>query len=193
MLCSSFIEELKSKNILVVGITLRSGVSISNTLFRLNIKHSLTDIKTIDKLKDECNALMDKNATIFAGVQDESILKNIDLIILSPGVALASKFIQIAINKNIEVIGEIEFAYRLIPFNNYICITGTDGKTTTSTLIYEILKKHSKTTLKGNIGDTFSKVIKYRRIMGFMKRDMLCLFLGFILYSWLLLEQVYML
>ncbi len=154
-----YINYLKTKCILVVGITLRSGVSVSNTLFNLKIKHALSDSKNYEELAVIRENLLDKNALFFAGKQDENILNNIDFLILSPGVAVSSNFIQMAVEKNIEIVSEIEFAYRLIPFNNYVAITGTDGKTTTSTLTYEILKNTKKSTLCGNIGEAFSKHI----------------------------------
>jgi len=154
---SNYINYLKTKNILIVGVTLRSGVSISNTLYSLGVKHSLTDSKDYESLATERDALLDKNAKFYTGQQDHKILEGISLIILSPGVPLKSNLMKEAVNKKIEIISEIEFAYNVRPNVNYIAITGTDGKTTTATLTHKIINASKKAMLLGNVGNTFSK------------------------------------
>ena len=66
-----------------------------------------------------------------------------DMLILSPGVSPELDFIREARDKGAEIIGELEIAYR-IGHGNYIAITGTNGKTTTTTLVGEILKRLRK-------------------------------------------------
>ena len=156
---SNYINYLKTKNILIVGVTLRSGVSVSNTLYRLNVPHSLTDSKEYESLAIEREALLSKNAIFHTGHQSHEILDEVDLIILSPGVPLKSNLMKEAVNKKIEIISEIEFAYNIRPKINYIAITGTDGKTTTATLTHKIISASKKARLLGNVGNTFSKDI----------------------------------
>ncbi len=162
----TYIKVLKKQNILILGAALRSGVSIANTLydinrtFNVNIKYALSDSKTEEQLKDSIEALKDKDIKLFFGNQDISILDNITLIIISPGILHTIPIVEEAKRRNIKIIGEIEFAYNFIPNRNYIAVTGTDGKTTTVTLIHEIIKSYKKARLLGNVGNTFSKEIE---------------------------------
>lgn len=155
-----YIDYLKKQNILIVGAAPRSGVSIANTLFDLGIEYTLSDNKSKEELKESIDALKNKHSNFFFKNQDINILKDVTLIIISPGVPREIPLIKEAYNKNVKVIGEIEFAYRLIPDNKYIAITGTDGKTTTTTLTYEIIKSYKDARLVGNVGNTFSKDVE---------------------------------
>lgn len=165
MLNIDYINFLNNNSILIVGFTPRSGVSIANTIYRINseyntsIQYSITDSKKKEDLEYSISLLKDKNIKCFFENQDPSILDNITLIIISPGVPQSINLIKEAKKKNIMIIGEIEFAYNLLPNNHYIAITGTDGKTTTSTLIYHIISSCRDSKLLGNVGNTFSKEI----------------------------------
>ena len=162
----TYIKVLKKQNILILGASIRSGVSIANALYdinismNINIQYSLTDSKTKEELEDSISELKDKNIKKFFGNQDISILKNITLIITSPGVSQSIPLIMEAKKRGIKIIGEIEFAYNLLPNRNYIAITGTDGKTTTATLIHQIINSYKDSILAGNIGNTFTKEIE---------------------------------
>ena len=164
MLNKNYINFLKKQNILILGATPRSGISIANIIYNINkseninINYALSDSKEKDELNLE--DLKDKNAKLFFGIQDSSILENITLIIISPGVPQSISLIEEAKKRKIKIIGEIEFAYNLLPNRNYIAITGTDGKTTTVNLIYNIVRSFKKARLLGNVGNTFSKEIE---------------------------------
>lgn len=166
MLNREYINYLEKQNILILGATLRSGVSITNVLYdincnnNINIEYALSDSKTEEELKLSIEALKDKNAKLYFGKQDANILKDITLIIISPGVPQSIDIVKEAKKRNIKVIGEIEFAYNLIPDRNYISVTGTDGKTTTVNLIYSIISSYKKARLLGNVGNTFSKEVE---------------------------------
>lgn len=166
MLNREYINYLEKQNILILGATLRSGVSIANVLYDINcnndinIEYTLSDSKTEEELKLSIEALKDKNAKLYFGKQDANILKDITLIIISPGVPQSIDIVKEAKKRNIKVIGEIEFAYNLIPDRNYISVTGTDGKTTTVNLIYSIISSYKKARLLGNVGNTFSKEVE---------------------------------
>ena len=164
MLNKNYIDFLKKQNILILGATPRSGISIANVIYdinkseNININYALSDSKEKDKLNLE--DLKDKNSKLFLGSQDSSILENITLIIISPGVPQSISLVEEAKKRKIKIIGEIEFAYNLLPDRNYIAITGTDGKTTTVNLIYNIISSYKKARLLGNVGNTFSKEIE---------------------------------
>lgn len=166
MLNREYINYLEKQNILILGATLRSGVSIANVLYDINcnndinIEYALSDSKREEELKLSIEALKDKNAKLYFGKQDANILKDITLIIISPGVPQSIDIVKEAKKRNIKVIGEIEFAYNLIPDRNYISVTGTDGKTTTVNLIYSIINSYKKARLLGNVGNTFSKEVE---------------------------------
>ncbi len=165
MLNIDYINFLNNNSILIVGFTPRSGVNIANTIHRINseyntsIQYSITDSKKKEDLEYSISLLKDKNIKCFFENQDPSILENITLIIISPGVPQSINLIKEAKKRNIMIIGEIEFAYNLLPNNYYIAITGTDGKTTTSRLIYHIISSYRDSKLLGNVGNTFSKEI----------------------------------
>ncbi|MCZ9893395.1 UDP-N-acetylmuramoyl-L-alanine--D-glutamate ligase [Brachyspira hyodysenteriae] len=131
-----------------------------NRAFNTNIKYALSDSKTEEELKDSIEALKDKDVKLFFGNQDISILDNITLIIISPGIPHTIPIVEEAKRRNIKIIGEIEFAYNFLPNRNYIAVTGTDGKTTTVTLVHDIIKSYKKARLLGNVGNTFSKEIE---------------------------------
>lgn len=74
-----------------------------------------------------------------------------DFAVISPGVPLTSEEAQYFYRRNIPVMGEIEFSYR-IAFGEYVCISGTNGKTTTTSLCGEIFRRFAKSRVVGNIG-----------------------------------------
>lgn len=164
LLNKNYINYLKEQNILILGASPRSGISAANVIYdinkssNININYSLSDSKEKDKLDIE--TLKDKKAKLFFGKQDFRILNGITLIITSPGIPQNIPIIEEAKKRKINIIGEIEFGYNLLPNRNYIAITGTDGKTTTVNLIYGIISSYKKARLLGNVGNTFSKEIE---------------------------------
>lgn len=144
---------LKNKKVLLVGLA-KTGVSTIKHLNRLGAKVVVNDIKDKDKLKDILDELSDlNNVEYILGYHPENV-DDVDIIVVSPGVPLDLPFILKLKSKNIEIIGEVELAYRLSQNPIFIGITGTNGKTTTTSLVGEIFKKASKDTyIVGNIGN----------------------------------------
>ena len=142
---------LENKRVLILGMGI-TGISSVKAIYNLGAKITITDTKTEEQLFDVLNQLKDIPMERYLGVDDMD-LSGIDLVIKSPGIPPKAKIIQKAIDSNIEVITDIEIAYRLLKEDNFIAITGTNGKTTCTTLIGEILKKAGLTTyVVGNIG-----------------------------------------
>lgn len=145
------IENMKNKNVLVVGFG-KSGIAAAQAMLKLGAEVSIQD----SKKENEVDANL---ITYFRGRGASFFLNTIppdvgvyDILILSPGVSPELAFIQEAESKGAEIIGELEIAYR-IGRGNYIAITGTNGKTTTTSLVGEIFKKSGrKTYVVGNIG-----------------------------------------
>lgn len=135
--------------VLVLGLGV-TGKSVVKFLMSEKISFIVSDSKAI---KDSfVDYLIEKGIKVFFNEQTEELLKEIDLIVKSPGIKYDINLIEKAIKKNIPVISDIELASMFIN-NKIICVTGSNGKTTTSTLIYEIIKNEYKNVrLLGNIG-----------------------------------------
>lgn len=144
---------LKSKKILIIGLA-KTGVSTIKHLDKLGAKIIVNDIKDKDTLKDILKDLNDlESVEYILGYHPENI-DDIDMVIVSPGVPLDLPFILKIKEKNIELIGEVELAYRLSNNPTFIGITGTNGKTTTTSLVGEIFKADKfDTYIVGNIGN----------------------------------------
>ncbi|RKD34297.1 UDP-N-acetylmuramoyl-L-alanine--D-glutamate ligase [Thermohalobacter berrensis] len=141
---------VKGKNILVLGLGI-TGVSTVKALDKLGANIVVSDSKREEELSDFIEKLKGIEIKYVLGTNDVN-LKNIDLIIKSPGIPLNIPVIKKAKQMGIEVITDIELAYR-ISSNPFVAITGTNGKTTTTTLIGEILKNSGKTChVTGNVG-----------------------------------------
>ncbi len=140
------------KYILVVGLGYRSGLTVANFLARKNYRVAVSDMKSGNEISSIAEKL-DASVEKFLGNQDPSILdRGFDLIVLSPGVPQRIPLIRTAIESGIEVISEVELAYRFMK-GIIVSITGTDGKSTTTALTGEIFRRLGfRTFVGGNIG-----------------------------------------
>ena len=146
--------ELKNKKVLLVGLA-KTGVSTIKYLDKLGAKTIVNDIKNKSQLEDILNELKNiKNVEYILGYHPENV-DDIDMAVVSPGVPLDLPFICKLKKNKIKIIGEVELAYRLSKNNPiFIGITGTNGKTTTTSIVGEIFKKANKDTyIVGNIGN----------------------------------------
>jgi len=142
---------LKSKRVLVVGLG-RSGVASAFFLQDHGAKVTVSDSKSEAQLQSEIAALLDRGVSIETGRHGERTFRDQDLIVVSPGVPTDQPQLQQARTLGIPVIGEVELAFRFLQ-GRVIAITGSNGKTTTTTLVGEILAAAGKKTLVGgNIG-----------------------------------------
>jgi UDP-N-acetylmuramoylalanine--D-glutamate ligase len=143
--------ELKNKRVLVVGLG-RSGAAAALFLQDRGARVTVSDTKSETQLQKEISALLDRGISLETGRHSERTFRDQDLIIVSPGVPADQPQLQHARAMGIPVIGEVELAYRFLQ-GKVIAITGSNGKTTTTTLIGEILSKSGRKTLVGgNIG-----------------------------------------
>ena len=146
----------QNKKILILGAA-RSGIACCKVLANLNNKIVLNDIKDEkDIKKEDIEELKKLNVTCCFGVHPDDLLDDsFDFLVKNPGIRNDHKYVKLASKLGIPVINEVEVGYHLLPKNiNLIAITGTNGKTTTTTLTYEILKEayQDKVHLAGNIG-----------------------------------------
>ena len=146
----------ENKKIFILGLA-RSGYQAAKFLSGKNNTIILNDGKDEEKLdKEQIRELRELGVELIFGSHPDDILDNtFDYLIKNPGVPIDHKYVLKARELGIEVINEVEMSYRLLPDDvKLIGITGTNGKTTTTTLTYEIMKKAygEKVFLAGNIG-----------------------------------------
>ena len=151
------INDYLRKKVLVLGLA-KSGVSAASLLHKLGAFVTVNDFKPLNE-NPEAQGLLEEGIKVVCGSHPIELLdEGFELIVKNPGIPYTNPMIQEAIKKNIEIITEVELAYRIseAPF---IGITGTNGKTTTTTLIYEMLEEGGKKPLiAGNIGTVASGV-----------------------------------
>ncbi len=143
--------ELKDKRVLVVGLG-KSGVASALFLKEHGARVTVSDTKSGDDLRNEIPTLLDHGITVETGGHGERTFRGQDLIVVSPGVPVDAPPLVQARSLGEMVIGEIELAAQFLP-GSIVAITGSNGKTTTTTLTGEILAAAGLPTLVGgNIG-----------------------------------------
>lgn len=142
------------KTALVVGMA-RSGIACAKLLYAQGYNVIANDKREhIEGMKE---ALAATPYTDALGKDPSSLLENVELVVLSPGVSIEQPFVYKARKLGIEVIGEIELGYRYSK-GDFLCITGTNGKTTCTALTGEICKRSGRRTwVLGNIGTPISQ------------------------------------
>jgi len=153
----------KNKKILILGLA-RSGFQAAKILVKRGNEVILNDFK--DESKQDFRQVEELRKLgvhlVFGSHPDDLLDKSFDYLIKNPGVPIDHKYVLKARELDIAVINEVEMAYHLLPENiDIIGITGTNGKTTTTTIIYEIMHKAfgDKVHLAGNIGYPLSSIL----------------------------------
>ena len=150
----------KNNKIFILGMA-RSGYEVAKLLAKRNNEIILND-KNTDQDKDHLKELENLGVKVILESHPlELISKDIDYIIKNPGIKEENEMIKRARELNIPVINEVEAAYRLLPKDiSIIAVTGSNGKTTTTTIIHEFLKEAELPVhLAGNIGYPLSKFV----------------------------------
>jgi UDP-N-acetylmuramoylalanine--D-glutamate ligase len=143
--------DLRGKRVLVVGLA-RTGVATSLFCAARGARVTATDSRTESEIGEAIARLKDAGVALELGSHREETFLDQDLIIPSPGVPADAVHLQVARAKGVVVWSEIELAYRFMK-GRLIGITGSNGKTTTTSLIEHILKTAGiQTILAGNIG-----------------------------------------
>lgn len=145
------------KKVLVLGLA-KSGVTAASLLHKLGAFVTVNDMKPLSE-NPEAQGLLEQGIKVICGSHPIDLLdEGFELIVKNPGIPYHNPLVKGALEKGIPVITEVELAYQIsdAPF---LGITGTNGKTTTTTLIFEILKAGEKSPLiAGNIGTVASGV-----------------------------------
>ena len=151
---------LKNKNITVVGAG-RTGIETSNFLVSRQASVTLVDIKSRIELEKNIHLLLPNVRTLF---ECSEIPISSDLIVLSPGVDIHASFLEGARKRGVQIISEIELASRFTK-TPIIAVTGTNGKSTVTTLIGDILKQAGKkVAVGGNLGTPFIALLEQEPI-----------------------------
>lgn len=152
-------EYYKDKKITIVGFA-RSGLACANLLFSLGADVRVTDNKDNELLRANLLKLKSKAIKVELGAHSQEFIKDRDLLIVSPGVPNDALPIYWAKQFGVPAISEIELAWSLCPAT-IIAITGSNGKTTVTTLIGRVLEAAGlKAFVCGNIGNPFCAEIE---------------------------------
>lgn len=151
--------QLMDKRILVIGMA-KSGIAAALLCNRHNAKVTVSDDKTAEQIGEPIKLFKGKDIKLILGEDAQITIPDQDLIVISPGVPIDTKALQLARMFDKPIIGEIELAYRFCKAP-IVAITGTNGKTTTTILTGEILKAvNSQVAVVGNIGVPFSNNVE---------------------------------
>jgi UDP-N-acetylmuramoylalanine--D-glutamate ligase len=142
---------MKDKKVMVVGMA-KSGIASARLLIEEGAKVTLYDAKNIEKFPAGMFDEFEGKADFALGADPDPVAKEADMLVLSPGVPTDLGFITKAVKDGKKVIGEIELGF-LYSKGEFVAITGTNGKTTTTALTGEIFKNAGYCTyVLGNIG-----------------------------------------
>ncbi len=150
--------DIKGKKVLVLGLA-RSGMAAVKLLLKTGAVITVSeskkreDIAELDFLTENGVEVTDQGEEVFE--------RDFDLVIKNPGIPYRKWFVVRLEERGIPVITEIELAFRLAKKQHYAAITGTNGKTTTTTLVWEVLNEAypGKAHLAGNIGIPLCEVV----------------------------------
>jgi UDP-N-acetylmuramoylalanine--D-glutamate ligase len=157
--------ELLGKKTLVLGAG-KSGVACARFLRERGAVVALHDRKSIAEWTDEAKSLKEQNVGLMDGQIPSWLLDQIELVVISPGVPTNTIPARYVDRKDGEVIGEVELAYRFLK-GRIVGITGSNGKTTTTTLVYELLKNSGiETQVGGNIGTPLLSLTERATVSG---------------------------
>lgn len=148
--------ELKDKNILVAGSG-KSGISATDLLKKVGAKVTIYDGNdSLDKEAVLSKLENKKDVKVILGELSKEIIADTDLMILSPGIAIDAPFVKEVRDADVPIWGEVELAY-VVGKGKVAAITGTNGKTTTTALVGEILAAYYKdVNIVGNIGTPYT-------------------------------------
>lgn len=145
---------MKNKKITVVGLG-KSGFAAARFLAQKGAKVKATDASSVKEVLENAEFLKNLGVTVETGFHTPAFIENADLVVASPGVSKKSLPLALARERKIPVISEVELASFFCP-GLIVGVTGSNGKTTTSHLIHEIILDASKSSvLCGNVGTSF--------------------------------------
>lgn len=147
----------QNQNILVLGLA-KSGTEATKILLRLGARVTVNDRTPIED-NEQAKQLQDEGAEVVCGSHPETLVhEGLDLLVKNPGIPYDHPLVEKALHMRIPVITEVEIAWEISPCD-IIGITGSNGKTTTTTMTAAMLENSQKNPkAAGNIGEVASKV-----------------------------------
>ena len=153
------LQDLAGKSVTIVGMA-RSGMAAAEFLWKRGARVTLSDNRPAVALESEIRVLNERNIRYEAGGHSRQVFESADLIVVSPGVPLTLPVLRDAAQMGKTLLSEIELASRYLR-GKVIAITGTNGKTTTTTLIGEILRTGGfSVQVGGNIGTPLISLVE---------------------------------
>lgn len=145
----------KNQKVLVIGLA-RSGIAAARLLLQAGAVPYLNDSRPAEKFGETFEELKSLACPLYLGVDPIPLLDRVNAVVISPGVPVQAPVVKAAKEKGLPLVGELELAFQLSK-GNMVAVTGTNGKTTTVSLLGEIFKNAGKTThVVGNIGYPYS-------------------------------------
>jgi len=145
----------EGKKVLVTGMA-RSGIAAAQLLRSAGAQVTVNDSKTAEELGEGLSVLQGLELEWQLGCPAEPLLPGKDVLVISPGISVNAGFVQKAREMGLYVIGELELAWQLSQ-GALVAVTGTNGKTTTVSLLGEVFKNAGRVThVVGNIGYPYS-------------------------------------
>ncbi|MEE9213491.1 MAG: UDP-N-acetylmuramoyl-L-alanine--D-glutamate ligase [Thermodesulfobacteriota bacterium] len=142
---------LFNKKVLVVGLG-KTGLETAKFLLHKGAKVGVSDLSEYRNLNHEVKEVINGAERVELGKHSKDMFLWPEIIILSPGIRFNNEYVTLALSEGIDVVSEVELAWRFIK-KPIIALTGSNGKTTTATLISKILEADGKRVfLGGNIG-----------------------------------------
>ena len=163
---SNMIHDYKGKNIAVLGMG-KSGIALAEVLSQRGAHVLVSDTRSAEQLGAAVETLSKLPVEYECGGHSERVLAS-DIIVISPGVSIHSPLIEKALSMGVKVLGEVEIAWSISPAP-FIAVTGTNGKSTTVTLIDRMLGERS--VLAGNIGNPLVAEVGKARPDGFVTAE----------------------
>ena len=147
------ITNFNKKRVLVIGLG-DTGQSVLHFLANKGCVIQAIDTRSTFDGLDDIKATFKEVKFFIGDTFNDDIINEVELIIISPGVSLKESYVQAALNRGIPVVGDIEIFSQIKPANSKVIgITGSNGKTTVTSLVGELLKAEGISTIVGgNIG-----------------------------------------
>jgi UDP-N-acetylmuramoylalanine--D-glutamate ligase len=143
-------SEFEGKRIALIGMA-RTGLATAPILRKLGAQVRLVDSAPAERLGDRLETARRLGVEALAGASAEEALEGAEIVVPSPGVPRDSETLLLAVQRGLPILSEIEVAYRICRAP-ILAVTGTNGKTTTTVLLGEMLRKAGYTTwVAGNV------------------------------------------
>lgn len=154
------LEAFRGRRVFIVGLG-RSGLGAARVLAPVAARVVAADEKPLGELGAAVQALAQEGVELRLGDQGSVLPEDVDLLVRSPGVPWEAPLVASARAAGMEIIGELELAYRLLVTDRLVAVTGSNGKSTTTALLGEMFRAAGEeVVVGGNIGVALTSVVR---------------------------------